>query len=397
MRTFFKGLTVTTLLLLPLDGEANQRAIHLSLNLPAARGDQSTLTGGNYTLAVQLRVKNAVGFVDDGSGGRGEALVLTDPDNCLDMSHFFTAGAFETCPGGANESFVRFRSEASDQPGQSDSCPAAVSDRLIDDEYDPSNVFELNKPYLFALEGADGGNTGFDLVTRTVGAFTGGTAGSTFEFQDCYGLASDDDLPGLVLMADIGPLRVFDENFDLVGRRIRNFAGMLNSVSIELVDKNDQSYIRAFLRVPNGLLEPLTLIDRSLANSTAELLTRRDSGPIQSFDFPSFPGLVDILSTYPDVNVTVQAVIVDGQAPNFIDDLDGNNRFTARDLQLAGYTLLSNQATIEIHAIQNDVLAEYSEFVKCPVAILGGDLDGDGSSGYSCNTGNARSIKRPPT
>ncbi len=29
-------------------------------------------------------------------------------------------------------------------------------------------------------------------------------------------------------------------------------------------------------------------------------------------------------------------------------------------------------------------------------AILAGDLDGDGSTGYSCNTGNARSIKRLP-
>jgi len=379
-----------TLILLPVLGEANPRPIQLSFKLPAARGAQSALTSGNYTIALQLRVQNAVAFVDDVAFNSGEALVLTDPDNCLDLSHFSTIGPFETCAGGPNETFVRFRSEASDQPGVTESCPAAAEARLLDDPFDPSNVFNLNKPYLIAGEDGGAGNTLGNLVLRTVGAFTGGTT------ADCYGFAADDDLQGLVLMADIGPLRVFDEHFDLVGRRIRNFAGMLNSVTIELVDKSDGSSIMAFLRVPTGLLEPLTVIDRSLPGSTFELLTRQDSGPIQSFDFPSTPGVSEIISTLPDVNVTVRAVIVDGVAPNFIDDLDGDNKLTARDLKLAGHTLLSNETAIEIHAIQNDVFAEWVNFVKCPTAILGGDLDGDGSSGYSCNTGNARSIRRPP-
>ena len=243
---------------------------------------------------------------------------------------------------------------------------------------------------LIAGEDGGSGNTLGNLVLRPVGTFTGGAT------PDCSGFAADEDLPGLVLMADIGPLRVFDEHFDLVGRRIRNFAGMLSSVGIELVDKNDGSSIIAILRVPTGLLEPLTVIDRSLPGSTFELLTRQDSGPIQSFDFPSTPGVPEILSTLPDVNVTVRAVVVDGEAPDFIDDVDGDNKLTARDLRLAGYTLLSNEATMNIHAVQNDAFAEWVNFVKCPTAILAGDLDGDGSSGYSCNTGNARSIRRPP-
>jgi hypothetical protein len=361
----------------------------LTIKLPAARGAQSTLTSGNYTNALQLSVKNAVAFVDDLSFNGGEALVLTDPDNCLDMSDFSTIGPFETCAGGPNETFVAFESEVSDQPGVSDSCAAAEA-RLIDDTFEASNVFNLNKPYLIAGEDGGAGNTLGNLVLRPVGASTGGAT------ADCYGFAADDDLTGLVLMADIGPMRVFDENFDLVGRRIRNFAGMLSSVSIELVDKSDRSSIMAFLRVPNGLLEPLTVIDRSLPGSTFELLTRQDSGPIQSFDFPSTPNVSAILSTLPDVNVTLRAVIVDGQAPDFIDDLDGDDKLTARDVKLAGHTLLSNEAAIEIHAVQNDAFAEWVNFVKCPTAILGGDLDGDGSSGYSCNTGNARSIRRPP-
>jgi hypothetical protein len=175
---------------------------------------------------------------------------------------------------------------------------------------------------------------------------------------------------------------------------------MLNSVTIELLDKRDRSSILAFLRVPDGLLEPLTLVDRDITNTSIDFMTRRDSGPIQSHNFTGpatfLPEIVaEILATYPDVNVTVRAVIVDGEAPSFIDDLDGNGRYTAKDLTLAGYTLLSNEATLQIHAIQNDVLSDFFPF-ECPAAILAGDLDGNGDTGYSCNTGNARSIRRPP-
>lgn len=399
MRKLFEAPFVTILLLLPLYGEAKPKPpIQLSIRLPRALGEQSTLTGGNYTITLQLRVPDAVAFVDDlGS----EAMVIKDPDHCIDMSHFSSIGPFETCPGGPDESFIAFRSERSDQPALFDSCAPAVRERLVDDEFDPSNILDLNKPYLIAGNvSGSGGSTDGILELRPVGASTGGTAASTSDFEDCYGLADDDDLPGLVLMADVGPMRVFDENFDLEGSRIRNFAGMLNSVTIELFDRRAGSSIMAFLRVPDGLLEPITLVDRSVADPNVDLMTRRDSGPIQSFELDPPPAnkpeeVAAILATYPEVHVTVRAVIVEGQAPDFIDDLDGNGAYTARDVQMAGYVLLSNEATVRIHAIQNDVLSQFVPF-KCPAAILAGDLDGNGLSGYSCNTGNARSIKRLP-
>jgi hypothetical protein len=396
MRISFQHL-LPVLLLFPVSGRAHQRPIQLSLSLPASRGPASTLNAGNYTIALRLAVRDAVGFVDD---ILFEAMVIEDPDNCLDLSHFSQIGAYESCAGGPNETFVAFRSERFDQPGVVDACATAVSQRLVDDTFNPSNILNLNKPYLIAgnLTGG-GGSTDGTLELRPVGPGTGGPASSA-NSQDCYGLAADDDLPGLVLMADIGPMRVFDEDFNLVGSRIRNFAGMLNSVTIELLDKRDRSSILAFLRVPDGLLEPLTLVDRDITNTSIDFMTRRDSGPIQSHNFTGpatfLPEIVaEILATYPDVNVTVRAVIVDGEAPSFIDDLDGNGRYTAKDLTLAGYTLLSNEATLQIHAIQNDVLSDFFPF-ECPAAILAGDLDGNGVTGYSCNTGNARSIRRPP-
>ncbi len=385
------------LLLLPVYATAHPRPIRLSMSLPVARGPASTLNAGDYTIAMALSVKNAVGFVDD---ILFQALVIKDPDNCIDMSHFSMIGPFESCSGGPNETFVAYRSERTDQPSVFDVCTAAVSNRLIDDDFNSSNILNLNKPYLIAGNvSGGGGSTDGILELRPVGPGTGGTASSA-NSQDCYGLAADDDLPGLVLMADIGPMRVFDEDFNLEGSRIRNFAGMLNSVSIELRDRRDRSSIMAFLRVPDGLLEPLTLVDRSIADPNIDFMTRRDSGPIQAHNFSSpplgLPGVVaEVLATFPDVNVTVRAVIVEGEAPSFIDDLDGNGIYSSKDLQLAGFELLSNEATLRIHAIQNDVLSDFLPF-KCPVAILVGDLDGNGSTGYSCNTGNARSIRRPP-
>ncbi len=392
----FEQLFLATLLLLPIPAAA-QAPIQLSMSLPRARGAQSTLTAGNYTIALHLTVQDAAAFVEDIGL---EAMVLEDPDGCIDMSHFSTIGPFETCSGGPNETFVAFRSERFDQPAVVDSCTPAANSRLIDDAYSPFRIASLNKPYLRAGNvSGSGGNTDGILGIRPVGAFTGGTASST-NSGDCYGLAADDDLPGLVLMANIGPLRVFNTNFNLVGSRIRNFAGMLNSVTIEFLDQQDRSAIVAFLRVPDGLLEPLTLVDRSINNPRIHFMTRRDSGPIQSFQFSSPPAnktqeIAAILDTYPDVNVTVRAVIVKGQAPSFIDDLDGNGIFGAKDLELAGFELLSSQAILEIHAIQNDVLSEFVP-LECPVAILAGDLDGNGLTGYTCNTGNARSVRRPP-
>jgi hypothetical protein len=367
------------------------------MTLPKARGASSLLNAGNYTIALQLRARDAAAFVDDLGF---EAMVLTDPDACIDMSHFSSIGPFETCSGGPDETYLAFRSERYDQPAVLDVCDPTVSQRLIDDPFNLANVLNLNKPYLIAGNvSGTGGSTDGILELRPVGPGTGGIA-SASNSQDCYGLAADDDLPGLVLMADIGPMRVFDEDFNLVGARIRNFAGMLNSVTIELLDRADRSSVMAFLRVPDGLLEPLTLVDRSVTTPGVDFMTRRDSGPIESHSFPSPPPFLPqlvaaILATYPEVNVTVRAVIVAGQAPSFIDDLDGNGAYTSRDLQLAGYTLLSNQATLQIRAIQNDVLSEFVPF-KCPAAILAGDLDGNGLTGYSCNTGNARSIRRPP-
>jgi hypothetical protein len=395
----FEQLFLATLLLLPIPGVAAQAPIQLSMSLPRARGASSTLTAGNYTIALHLSVQDAVAFVEDISS---EAMVLKDPDGCIDMSHFSTIGPFETCSGGPNETFVAFRSERSDQPAVVDSCTPAARSRLIDHAFSSLRIASLNKPYLRAgnLSGS-GGSTDGILEIRPVGAFTGGTASSA-NSGDCYGLAADDDLPGLVLMANIGPLRVFNTSFNLVGSRIRNFAGMLNSVTIELLDQHDRSAIVAFLRVPDGLLEPLTLVDRSVTRRRGvDFLTRRDSGPIQSFKFSSPPAnkteeIAAILDTFPDVNVTVRAVIVKGQAPSFIDDRDGNGIFGAKDLELAGFQLLSSQAILEIHAIQNDVLSEFVP-LECPAAILAGDLDGNGLTGYTCNTGNARSIRRPPS
>lgn len=285
MRKSIERFFLAILLLQPVYGAAAQgHPIQLSMTLPKARGASSVLNAGNYTIALQLRAQDAVAFVDDLGF---EAMVLTDPDGCIDMSHFSSIGPFETCAGGPNETYLAFRSERFDQPSVLDVCDPTVSQRLVDDPFNLANILNLNKPYLMAGNvSGSGGSTDGILELRPVGPGTGGIA-SASNSQDCYGLAADDDLPGLVLMADMGGMIVFDEDFNRVGARIRNFAGMLNSVTIELLDRADRSSIMAFLRVPDGLLEPLTLVDRSVTTPGIDFMTRRDSGPIESHTFPS--------------------------------------------------------------------------------------------------------------
>ena len=118
-------------------------------------------------MTLQLRVPNAAAFVENLTN---EAMiVITDPDDCIDMSHFSPIGPFETCPGGPNESVHRFP-VGTDPTSRHSSTRARriVSQRLIDDEFDSSNILGLNKPYLLAGNVLRfGGNTDGILVAAS--------------------------------------------------------------------------------------------------------------------------------------------------------------------------------------------------------------------------------------
>ena len=398
------------------------------------------LEGRDWNLEFRLTVENAVGFVELlGNAVTKEILVISDAENgdCLEFD-----GGHPTYNGGtglpldqgcgdgvSDEVFFRFRSDPSDRPGLQDfdNCGSDVDDddeRLTDD--DPNGPIAenmRNKAYLLAR------NQAFPSpmetpVARPVGPRTGGVAPNppndpTQAFRlDCYGYDYDEDLEGLVIMADVGAARVFDQNFNLLQGpngydRIRNMAGLISTVTRELADRRGRSHVVAHLQVERGMFEPLVVFDSRTGGTTmpyvgATFLRRIDSGPIETFTWTDVPTqafttkaeLDQLLATLDDVSsVKVRAVLVEGQAPSFIEDRDGNGKYTSKDLEMMGHTLLSNQASKTINIIQQDKFEDFDDELECPSrsVIFGVDLSGNGV-GYSCDDGdgNSRSVKRVP-
>ncbi len=58
--------------------------------------------------------------------------------------------------------------------------------------------------------------------------------------------------------------------------------------------------------------------------------------------------LFDITSTYGPFELDLRVVLVEGVAPTFIHDKNGDGRFTAADLRRMGFTILSNEARLRL-------------------------------------------------
>ena len=165
------------------------------------------------------------------------------------------------------------------------------------------------------------------------------------------------------------------------------------------------------MQVERGMLEPLVAFDARTAPVSpfigATFQRRIDSGPVETFSWVTQPTsgysaaeIEELLATLPDSTpVKVRAVLVEGPAPEYIDDLDENGKFTINDLVLMGYTPLSNQAKRTINVIQQDKFEDFGGTLECPSfrVIAGIDLDGN-NIGYFCQDGDgsSRSVKRIP-
>ncbi len=396
--------------------------VKLSIREPVRHNNSGGFVEGrDWNLEFRLTVENALGFVEiTGLGDRREALVISDPDDCLefDLGHTATfdpnlSGPFDDAcfDGVADEVYIPFRSDPNDRSGVDDidQCDFMLEEPRLEDDPPTTAAADSNKAYLLAPDQAI--PDGSPPIARAMGPLTGGQT-----IGDCYGYGQDEDLPGLVVMADVGAARVFDQNFDIIEitpgvRRIRNLAGFTSTVTRELKDRFGRSHVVAHMQVERGMLEPLVVFDARTATTPPYIgptfQRRIDSGPVETFSWVSQPTsdytaaeLDELLSTLPDSkSVKVRAVLVEGQAPSYIDDLDQNGRFTVNDLVLMGYTPLSNQARRTINVIQQDKFEDFDGTQECPSfrVIAGVDLDGN-NIGYFCQDGDgsSRSTKRIP-
>lgn len=371
------------------------------------------LSTTQWPLIFRIESRTAVGFVAKRSlNQEREAMVLTDPDNCLNLSSLLDDVAppiFDfTCPF-EDETYIEVQTEKFDSFGVFDNETTgndAIRARLVDDK--ASDPAPRNTPYLRMFNGS----------VKEVGPKTGGRppppdpTNPKPDELDGYGYGADDDLASLVLIADIGGARVFDEDFDLMPGVIRNMAGFVNTVSAEDFDGRKQTAVTASMHILAGVFEPIAIIDADVSDPSLagyDYAMRVDSGDVVGFNLdepfpPSASGAAnafydELLSQYYPADVTIRAVLVNGEAPDFIYDENGDGKYTAKDVQLAGYQLLSNSVEISLTLTHDNLLTE-SPDSKCPPrTFVHGDVDDNGERGMlpDCilTSGSSR-VRRPP-
>lgn len=413
----------------PIDNWAGgNRPISLTVTAPGSLPPGSILNDSGWSLDFRMEAHDWIGYLEVVPGSSSQAafdvLILEDPDGCLDLSHTglgprpFTA----ECPGGPDELFIRFDDDGSEAAGTDDTAPlntittvppdtakrfsscvggyiSALTDTPVTDlasQGGPVPFDQANKSYVPVDD------SGFTTL-RSIGPLTGSTV------TDCYGYGVNDDLPGLVVMADIGGSQLVDTDLTFAPGRTRNMAGLISGVGTELINRDDRTALVAKLFVTDRMLEPLIFVDLgTLTIGTVFNITdptfkyRIADGPVVTVSLTgSFTEgqlleaiQAEVTSIY---SVVVRAVLVNGDAPTFIDDLDGNGRFTARDVALGGYTLLSNQARVRVRLIPRELLNEEEDSYECPSNLIYTDLDGDGLNGGCMDgDGSSRSVRRVP-
>ncbi|HCK84586.1 MAG TPA: hypothetical protein DHW63_08740 [Hyphomonadaceae bacterium] len=379
-----------------LDNDHHRSPVRLSINAPDSGHFEGLTTNTGWSLVLRIEAPGSIALVETPEEptqpiGRREAIVLTDPDGCLDMRHFPITNAgqpYEDCTG-PDETFLEFTTERFDTFDLADSNTGnfQVRDRLLDDAFVAGAL--LNKPYLRNTAGN---------VVAVPRPQTGGA------LHDGFGFGPDDDLPGLVVMSNLGAARVFDENFDRATQVIRNMGGFFNGVSAELRTRRGGSALVASMQIVAGMFEPIAQFDLDVDADGVDYLRRLESGPIESFQFIAPPAnndavLLDIASSYSPFFVDLRIVLVEGVAPTFIEDKNHDGRFTAADLKRMGHTLQSNEVRLRLVVEFDLPLTQTFSGRTCPPpSLLYRDLDGNGRDGaINCSgSGGAARIKRVP-
>ncbi len=392
--------------------------------------DRSLYTDSGWTLSFRMAAPDAVGLISTRlrtmqGGPDYETLVLKDPDGCLDLSHAIpsytdtsmgfpgTIDPFEdNCPAIQDEKFMLFNIDYDDAPFVFDTyvsggCEGPKRDRLVDDAFvdilaDMPNYKSSNKAYVVSRP------MSFPNLGTAVGPSTGGFGFSENQHLDCYGYGADEDVASLVVMVNTGAARIFDGNLNYDNTRIRNMAGFVSGVGVELIDRKDATTVVAHMPVRPRMLTPLTFfdIDREIGFGgdpfppSFEILRKIEDGPVESITITGVATEADFVNklielTPSEFTVEIRAVVVEGDAPEFIDDTNGDGRFTAADLKPA-YKLLSNEAVRWLDIVTTTSLAEEEDAFECPPLILV-DLNMNDVD-QSCDDGDGTSrsaIRRP--
>jgi hypothetical protein len=371
---------------------------NITIQGPLSGNFQGLTTTTGWSLVLRIEVPDSIAILESPEEatvpvGRREAIVYDDPDGCIDMRHFpiLRAGTpYEENCGGPDESFIEFTTERFDNFDVADGQTGnfQVREALVDDAFTAGAL--LDKPYIRNTAGS---------IVPVPRPQTGG------ELLDGFGYGPDDDLPGLVIMSNLGAARAFDEDFNAVpGGVIRNMGGFINSVSQELLTKRGGSAITAWMQMVAGMVEPIALVDLDVDDARVDYLRRLESGRVRAFQFRTSPQseddvLFEISSSYSPFELDLRVVLVEGVAPTFIHDKNRDGRFTATDLRRMGHKVLSNEARLRVIQDFDVVVTQTVSGRTCPPpSLIYRDLDGNGLDGaISCSgSGGATRIRRKP-
>ena len=360
---------------------------------------RGALATTQWALSLRAEARNAVGFVQKFALGQNrEALVLDDPDGCLHLASLMAdmtppIDVFDFNCAGLTEDELYLqvqpeRHDIFDSTDNSNDGNDAIRARLVDDSC--NSTAPRNVACLFKQSGS-----GYSVVGPNTGK----------DLSDGYGYGADDDYAGLVLMADIGAARVFDrDTFDLTPGIIRNMAGLTQAVSTELRTGRGRSAVMSYQHAIGAIFEPIAIFDFSITNPDfggANAAVRVDSGDIVPFTyvnaFPEFaadgpnnnPFYEELLEQIYPVRTTVRAVLVAGEAPDYIEDLNGDGIYSAADVaMMPGVEVISNQVEIDLRLFHDHLLSDSND-PECPQkrTVLYRDLDGNGDDGAVFRTG----------
>jgi hypothetical protein len=364
-------------------------------------------TTGGWPLTIRLTSNNELGvgtratppaFPEEGQTG---FLVFTDPDGCPSFSLLVLSPGPCFNPA-VDETFLEFTTDT-DQVGVPDLLGnplrrIALTDSLgggppsmlvFDPQTGTNSHLQAYGPRTSAVNSTD------TLVQRCVNRFGVGNVdcsadadctspiGATCETvpleSDGYGWGADDDLPGLVLLADTGPSLVLDQNFNFPSgpKQVRNSAGFLTSAAWELNDSTKHSNVVAFTNVPNRLFQPVVQFDPCVG--TPPVTPNGPCGSPSLFRVDGGSETADI-SGLPNKVTTLRVFVVNGTAPSILSDLDANGVVNSKDAVLAGYTLLSAETTLRFRTLSQDVevpgflvdLGDHNGLVPPPPLPAGG-------------------------
>jgi hypothetical protein len=393
MHTFVNRLGVA--MAIAISGAAiADTPVSLHIDAPNSNDGLPLLSESGWPLTIKLNIELPDGetypafavqpnFPIHGEWG---FLIFEDPDGCLNppapnwqVQHTVACGVPDPLPDDwdfedwdpppSDETYLEFWPDV-DQAGVEDD--AGNADRqaaLLDSagsggpEFDSWDAGEVQP----CTPGTN------DTDCDRFGPATGG------ETTDGFGFAANDDLTGLVLIAQYGVGLTYSEPaFDqAVPLAARNLAGLVHSVSYDLSDLQEEKakgqgkptstfkeYVRIWAHVNMLPLVVRHIIqydacvgnityddppfDTNVESCNGDDLWRVDGGPVETA--PMNYGRADAASIdlLESTVFEIRAFIVAGQAPDVLMDGNDDGVVDSADAVLAGFSVLSNEDSIEL-------------------------------------------------